>query len=503
MTSGRYIIGIDGGTEGIRASIVDLAGNELGFAMAPYPTDFPAPGMAEQQPQHWWQSLCKVVPKALADAGVSHHDILAIGLDTTCCTVCLLDSNGAAIRPALLWMDVRSNSEAQRLMNESDPALRVNNGGHGPVSAEWMIPKALWAKTNAPDCYARSTTICEYQDYLNFRLTSEMTASKINTAVRWHFQHDGVGAPLSLLRALDLDDLASKWPQRIVAPGDIVGMLTQRAAEDLSLLPGIPVVQGGADAFVAMAGLGVVRPGAVALVTGSSHLQLVVTDSQTSGRGMWGAYGDVLRANTCVVEGGQTSTGSVISWFRRTLAPDASYAQLDDEATRVPIGCEGLIAQDHFQGNRTPHTDALSRGAVCGLSLNHGRGHIFRALLESVGFGTRLILETMTGNGVETRNITACGGVTRSPLWTQIHADILGLPIKIASAGSAPALGSAIYAAIGAEMFDNLDEAVGAMARIERCVEPDAAAHRAYEEVFDRYRSLYGALKPLGADRAQ
>lgn len=503
MTSGRYIIGIDGGTEGIRASIVDLAGNELGFAIAPYPTDFPAPGMAEQQPQHWWQTLRKVVPQALADAGVSRDDVLAIGLDTTCCTVCLLDSNGAAIRPALLWMDVRSNAEAQRLMDESDPALRVNNGGHGPVSAEWMIPKALWVKTHAPDCYARATTICEYQDYLNFRLTGEMTASKINTAVRWHFQHDGAGAPLSLLKALGLEDLADKWPQRIVAPGDIVGMLTRRAAEDLSLRPGIPVVQGGADAFVAMAGLGVVRPGAVALVTGSSHLQLVVTETPISGRGMWGAYADVLRTGTSVVEGGQTSTGSVISWFRKTLAPDASYTELDDEAGRAPIGSEGLIAQDHFQGNRTPHTDALSRGAICGLSLNHSRGHIFRSLLESVGFGTRLILETMTGNGVETRNITACGGVTRSPLWTQIHADILGLPIRIAGAGSAPALGSAIYAAIGAEMFSNLDEAVGAMARIDRYVEPDAAAHRTYSEIFGQYRSLYGALKSIGDNRAQ
>lgn len=499
MTTGRYIIGLDGGTEGMRASIVDLAGNELGFATAPYPTQFPAPGMAEQQPQHWWQALRKVVPHALADAGVSHHDILAIGLDTTCCTVCLLDANGAAIRPALLWMDVRSNAEAKRLMEESDPALRVNNGGHGPVSAEWMIPKALWAKANAPDCYARATTICEYQDYLNFRLTGEMTASKINTAVRWHFQHDGAGAPRSLLEALDLGDLADKWPQRVVAPGDIVGMLTRRAAEDLSLHPGIPVVQGGADAFVAMAGLGVVRPGAVALVTGSSHLQLVVTETPISGRGMWGAYADVLRTDTSVVEGGQTSTGSVISWFRKALAPNASYAELDDEAGRAPIGSEGLIAQDHFQGNRTPHTDALSRGAICGLSLNHSRGHIFRSLLESVGFGTRLILETMTGNGVETHNITACGGVTRSPLWTQIHADILGLPIKIAGAGCAPALGSAIYAAIGAEMFSDLDEAVGAMARIDRCVEPDPAAHRAYEEIFERYRFLYGALKPVKA----
>lgn len=497
MSHDGYLIGIDGGTEGIRASIVSLDGREVGQASQSYPTHFPAPGVAEQNPHDWWDALCKVIPQTLAQSGISASEILGVCLDTTCCTVCFLDQAGEPLCPALLWMDVRSNDEAIRVAATGDPALAVNNGGHGPVSAEWMIPKALWAKHNLVECYDRSATICEYQDYLNFRLSGEITASKVNSAVRWHFRHDRGGAPSSLLHALDMPELAEKWPSRILAAGEIVGQIRDRAAQATGLPTGIPVVQGGADAFLAMAGLGVVRSGSMALVTGSSHLQLAVTDQPVSGRGFWGAYADVLGDGTYVVEGGQTSTGSVIRWFRKTLAGGADYAKLDAEAANVPIGCEGLLSQDHFQGNRTPYTDANSRGAVTGLSLNHTRGHVFRSLLESVAFGTRLIVETMDANGVSAHEITACGGVTRSPLWTQIHADVLGKPIAISAATSAPALGSAVFAAIGIGAYADLDEAAGTMSRVESVVAPDPAAHDSYSEIFERYCSLYGALRSV------
>lgn len=488
------LVGIDGGTEGLRVCVYDLKGRECAFHGAAYPTHFPRPGQAEQEPEDWWGALCQALPQALRKAGVSGHDVLAIGVDTTCCTVCCLDDDGLPLRPALLWMDVRAGAEAATVLATGDAALDVNNAGLGPVSAEWMIPKALWVKRHQPEIYARAATVCEYQDYLNFRLTGVMTASANNTGVRWHYRHDGDGAPRALLAALDAEELAEKWPSETVAPGTPIGPLSAAAAEALGLPQDIPVVQGGADAFIAMAGLGVVRPGAMALVTGSSHLQLAVTETPVHGRGMWGAYADVLRPGGFVVEGGQTSTGSAVAWFRRHLAPGMSYAELDREAAEVPIGCDGLVAQDHFQGNRTPYTDAASRGAFAGLSLRHGRGHMFRALLEGVAYGSRLILETLNSHGIAIDDITVCGGVTRSPLWTQIHADALGLPIRVAETGCAPALGSAVFAAIGAGHFPDLDAAAAAMVHTSHIVEPDPAAHEAHGEAYAVYQRAYPAL---------
>ncbi len=493
------VIGLDGGTESLRASVYNLSGDELASASAAYGTSFPAAGHAEQDPEDWWRALCIAVPEAMRRSGAAAGDIAAIALDTTCCTVCFLDRDMRPLRPSLLWMDVRADREAAIILETGDAALKVNNNGRGPVSAEWMIPKCLWVKRREPAVYEAAATICEYQDYINYRLTGMMAASVNNTGVRWHFRHGAGGAPHSLLEKVNARELAEKWPQSILEPGAVLGPLAEAAAQTLCLNRGTPVVQGGADAFIAMAGMGVIRPGDLALVTGSSHLHLGVVDKPLFAPGMWGAYADVLRRGSCVVEGGQTSTGSVINWFHRTLAREASYRQLDEEALATPPGCDGVTAQDHFQGNRTPHTDAASRGALTGLSLTHSRGHIFRALLESVAYGTRLILETMSSNGVAVENIIACGGVTRSPVWTQIHADIVGRPIKLAAAACAPALGSAMFAAIGARHYADLDEASENMVRFKGEVEPDHTTRETYQACFERYRGAYGALKTIGA----
>lgn len=497
MTKPPVVIGVDGGTEGLRVGVYSLQGDEIAVAHAEYATQYPEPGWAEQEPSAWWRALCKAMPAALSKANLGSRSIAGMAVDTTCCTVCCLDRDFEPLRPALLWMDVRAKAQASSVAATSDAGLIVNNQGRGPVSAEWMIPKALWIKENEPEIYDKTTTLCEYQDYLNYRLTGKICSSMNNTGVRWHFQHARGGLPMGLLKALGATELAEKWPQVSVAPGTAIGPLSRCAANDLGLPQGITVVQGGADAFIAMAGVGVVRPGDMALITGSSHLQLVVTDGPKHGRGIWGSYSDVLCEGTHVIEGGQTSTGAVISWFRRNFAPEASYAVLDAEAAAVPIGCEGLTAQDHFQGNRTPYTDAASCGAFTGLSLQHTRGHLFRALLESVAFGSRLIFETMQENGVMPENVVMCGGVTRSPLWSQIHADVLGVPLKIAATDCAPALGSAMFAAIGAGLFANLNDAATAMAHSDQTIQPDKHAHAAYCGTYQSYKAIYPALKTI------
>ena len=256
-----YVIGVDGGTESLRAIVFDLAGQPRGSGCARYATRFPGAGRAEQNPEDWWQALGAATREAVAAAGVAPGEILALGLDTTSCSVVALDETLRPVRPALIWMDVRAGEEAADLLATGDPALRINGDGAGPVSAEWMIPKALWLKRHEPKHYARTVRLCEFLDYLNFRLTDRYVASLDNLTMRWHYIPSQGGYPRSLLAALDLTDLLEKWPSDYVRPGEIVGGLTPAAAAHLGLPAGLPVAQGGADAFIGMIGLGVTRPG--------------------------------------------------------------------------------------------------------------------------------------------------------------------------------------------------------------------------------------------------
>lgn len=495
-----YVIGIDGGTESLRAHVFDLEGHSLGTGSSPYETDFPAPGQAEQDPEAWWKACGIAVREALNAAGVDATDILALCADTTCCTVVACDTAGHPLRPALMWMDVRAHREAEDVVATGDPALRVNSGGQGPVSPEWMIPKALWMKRHQPEVYEKAARICEYQDYLNWRLTGRWCVSLNNISVRWHYQAGHGGWPESLLARLDAAELMDKWPRDIVAPGAEVGGLAQAGAAHLGLPAGTKVIQGGADAFIGMIGLNVVQPGELAMITGSSHLQLGIAQHAAHAQGVWGTYADAVYKDRLVIEGGQTSTGSVIAWFKRNFASDTDYDALNAAAESLPPGAEGLLAQDHFQGNRTPHTDALSRGAITGLTLKHTQAHVYRALVESVCMGTRLIIDSF-GDSFTAQRIVVAGGATNSPFWLQVHADTLGLPLQLPEQPEAPALGSAILAAYGAGRFDRIEDASAAMVRIARTVEPDMARHAAYAPIYDRYCAAYAALKPLNETR--
>ncbi|KAI7844200.1 hypothetical protein COHA_002334 [Chlorella ohadii] len=461
----KYVIGVDGGTESIRAGVFDLAGTPLSFASQPYPTNFPKPGWAEQNPADWWAGLGAAVREAVASAGVQTTDVAAICVDTTCCTVVALDAAGAALRPALLWMDMRSAPQAAKVAACGDEALAVNSAGAGPVSAEWMVPKALWLKENEPEVFERAAVICEYQDFVNFHLTGRWCASVNNASVRWHYSTQRPGGwPTSMLQTLGLEALQHKWPQEVLPLGAVVG-------------------------------LGVIRPGQLALLTGSSHLHLGVTDKVFHGKGIWGVYPDAILPGVHMVEGGQTSTGSAVAWYRQ-LVGEADYAALNEEAAAVPPGCEGVVCLDHFQGNRTPHTDALSRGAITGLTLKHGRGHVFRSLIESICFGTEQIFETMRAAGFTPDSVTIAGGATRSELWLQIHADVSNVPFILTKVADAPALGCAILAAVAAGLFPDVPAACAAMVHQDRVVQPDPQRHAEYRRHFQAYTALYPALKP-------
>ena len=277
----KIVIGVDGGTESVRAGCFDaVTGRRLSCAACSYPTRHPQPGQAEQDPHDWWQTLGQAVRQAVSEVmelsslslsdGEAPYEFCGLCIDTTCCSVVALDTDMEPLRPCLLWMDQRAALQTRKVQATHDRALRVHNGG--PVSAEWMVSKALWLRDEEPHIWERARFICEYQDYINYKLTGHLVASACNAATRWHWDGEAAacdsnllgrsGRPTSLYEALGVPELADKLPQQCLAMGQPIGNgLTEAAAQHLQLPVNLPVLQGGPDAFVGMIGLGCVNPG--------------------------------------------------------------------------------------------------------------------------------------------------------------------------------------------------------------------------------------------------
>jgi ribulose kinase len=275
----------------------------------------------------------------------------------------------------------------------------------------------------------------------------------------------------------------------------------------MGLKEGTPVAEGGVDAFVAALGLGVVEPGKLALITGSSHVMIGQAAEPHYGQGFFGSYTDAMVPGQYTVEGGQVSTGSIVAWFKNQFAKRANeeaekrgedpYVILNEMARDIPIGSDGLVVIDYFQGNRTPYTDPLARGMMWGLSLSHTEAHMFRAILEGICYGTEHIFRTMREHGFQPGEAVVAGGPTKSELWMQMHADVSNIPVSFTREGEGAVLGSAMLAAVGAGVYPDIQTAAENMVHTERTIEPNQEAHEAYQFYLDRYVETYPRMREL------
>ncbi len=497
------VLGIDMGTGGARVGIFDLKGNPIVFCGEDYPLYTPASGRAEQNPDEWWDAICKASRRAIAQSDIDPHCIKGMSVDTTCCTVLLSGDDMVPLRNAILWMDVRASQQAKRIYESGHDSLKLC--GYGMVSAEWLPCKALWLKENEPEVYHKATRFYECTDWLMHKLTGEYTASINCAAARWFYNSEEGGYPVDFYEKIGLGDLIAKLPSRVLAMGDLAGRLTERAAEEMGLLPGIPVGEGGADAFVGVIGLNAVQPGKLTLITGSSHLHIAQVKEPIHNKGMWGSYPDCIVQGLQMVEGGQTSTGSVIEWFTKQLCGTVReqagkegcsvYDILNREAEKLPIGADGVVALDFFQGNRTPYVDPDVRGMFYGLSLGHTPAHMYRAISESICYGTEVILEVFRQAGFQPDSIVISGGAVKSRFWMQTHADVCNLPIIVPKVTEGPCLGSAVLGAVAGGIYPDIQTAADAMTAVDYTVEPNQNHHDAYMFYYEKYKELYALAK--------
>lgn len=494
--SSDVFIGLDCGTGGARALICGVDGKLLAVASKDYPTRFPQPGRAEQTPEGWWQAACLAVREAVAEAGVSPASVRAICADGTSSTLVALDENLSPIGEAILWMDNRASPQAHQIQASGHPALRRSRGG---VSAETALPKILWIKQQEPERYARTRWFVEMADYMALRLSGQLTLGLNHTINRWFYDPRQGGWPLSLFEAVGLEGIESRFPPWMLPFGAPISPLSAEAAEALGLTTSTLTVCGGTDAYVAMAGLNTLRDGETALITGTSHLVLPMTDADTEVEGIFGPHPDCVVPDLFVMEGGQVSSGGILRWWQEVAfgREKSDFERMMREAEEVPLGANGLIALDFWQGNRNPYIDYDLQGAVWGLTMKHGAADITRALMESVVLGTANIIERLTANGISIGSMTVAGGCLRTPYWLQMHADATNLTLRIPEVGDATALGAAIGASVGAGAYDSLQSAARQMVRINREIRPDPSRHAAYRDLLALYRETHEALRPL------
>jgi FGGY-family pentulose kinase len=505
MPEAPYLLGIDYGTGGVRVGVFDRDGSPVDFESVEIPTRYSRPGCAEQDPAAWWSALVQAVRKVLAKRQVHADQIAGISAGATSATVVAMDDQARPLRPAIMWMDLRASDQADRVASTKNPALKYN--GHGPVSAEWGVPKVMWLKENEPATWRNAAHVVDGEDWLIQRLTGRWAASINIAASKYYYDRTTGGFPEKMFRDVGIEDLLEKYPSDVLDLGAVVGGLRADVAKEFGLNADIPVAEGGVDAYMGALGLGVVEPGKMAMITGSSHVMIGQSAEPIYGAGFWGAYTDALVRGQYTVEGGQASTGSLVAWFKNGYAgyqvAEANkrgidpYLVLNEQAAKVPIGCDGLVALDYFQGNRSPHTDPLARGMLWGLSLGHTPGHVFRALLESICYGTETVFQAMRSSNFEPQQIMVSGGPTKSDLWMQMHSDVSNMPIAMTKVPEGPVLGSAMLAAVGAGIYPDIQSAAAGMVHTDRVVEPDHARHEEYAFYLDKYIRSYPAMKDL------
>lgn len=503
--NGPFVMGIDFGTESCRVAIFDLEGHPISFAATPYKTHYPRPGWAEQSPDDWWNALMASTRKAMDNAYIPPQSIGGISYDATTMTVVPMDKNGNALRNAIMWMDVRATEQAERALTSDSWARLYNGGGTMPATAEWYPFKAAWLRENERDVYDAAYRLVDAPDWLTYRLTGTWSVNINSAALRMYYNRDHGGWPEDFYAHVGAGDVFDKLPETVNDLGVLVGELSTVAARDLGLVPGTPVAQGLPDAWAGQIGLGVVSPGKLALITGSSHVITGQSAVAGYGEGFFGSYTDGVIRGQYTVEGGISSSGSVLKWFKENfggaVAAEAEatgmspYYLWDRKADELPIGCDGLIVNEYFQGNRTPYTDSKARGIFSGLSLGHTAAHLYRAIEEGVCYDVAHNLLKLRQAGIKTKELVACGGATKSRQWMQMHADVTGVPITLTEVGDAVVLGSCMLAAVGSEFYSSIEDAAANMVHVTETIEPNPEAHEEYQFYFQTYMERYPALR--------
>ncbi len=531
----RYTVGLDYGTNSVRAIVVDVAdGKEIGQDVWTYDHGDDGvllgddPNLARQHPADYLQGAEKVITKALAAAGKKRkkfkpQEVIGIGVDTTGSTPMPVDRRGEPLAMddrfaddldamAWLWKDHTSGDEAgeiTHLARQMRPHYLAKCGG--TYSSEWFWSKILHCLRTSPEVFDAAWSWVEIADWIPAVLTGTQAPGRMSAGVcaaghKAMYSHLWGGYPDAEFLAR-LDERLASLPERLadeaVAVDTPAGRLTREWARRTNLPEGIPVVGGAFDAHLGAVGAGV-RPGTMVKIMGTSSCDLTVAPAGESIPDVPGMCGQVLGSvlpGCWALEAGQSAMGDVYNWFVERIGPggkkSGSHKALSKKAARLAPGQSGLLALDWNNGNRCILVDPKLTGLLVGQTLHTTGAEIYRALIEATAFGSRKIIEQARGHGVAIDRIVACGGIAeKNPLVMQIFADVIGMPMFVSRSAQTCALGSAVAAAVvaGEDAGGYADFAAAQQAMTDlkkKAYHPDPQAHGVYDELYFLYTQLH------------
>lgn len=550
MSTPTLFLGIDVGTGSARAGLFDPSGRMHGTATQAIKMWKPQPDFVEQSSDDIWKACGTAIRGALKQAKATPDQVAGIGIDATCSLVCLdAEDKPVTVSPTnrdaqnvIVWMDHRAISQAEKINETKHAVLRYVGG---VISPEMETPKLLWLKQNMPKTWQRTARFLDLPDFLTYRATGNDTRSLCTTVCKWtylgHKGTTGKGWDKSYFRQIGLGDLAedkfARIGQTIRPMGEPIGKgLTDKAAKELGLCPGIPVGVSIIDAHAG--GLGMLgapvanrkpTPASLekrlALIGGTSSCHMAVSGKPRFIDGIWGPYFSAMVPGFWLTEGGQSATGALIDHviFSHAAAKPLLAAakkqgrtiyellneRLDALAQSQGAKFSGELTRDlhiqpDFHGNRSPRANPTLKGTITGLSLSATADDLalqYLAAIQAVAYGTRHILEEMNRKGYRIDTLLACGGGTKNPVFLREHADITGCKIVLSQEPEAVLLGSAVLGAVASGQFDGILPAMAAMNTADRVIKPTkgrvAKYHAVKYEVFHRLHDDFLAYRQI------
>jgi xylulokinase len=479
----ELLLGIDIGTAGSKGVLVSPDGKIVARSERGHELSLPRPGWAEHDPETIWWADTLAISRELAAAAQTLGHI--VGVCISGIGPCLLpaDADGRPLRMAIMYgIDTRADCEIEDLTQRYGRDAILQRCGSA-LSSQAVGPKMLWLQRNEPEVWARTRRFFMASSFVIYRLTGAYILDH-HSASQCDPMYD-----------LATETWAPDWAAD-VAPGlelpelhwaaEVVGHVTADAASITGIPAGTTVMAGTIDAWAEALSVGVLEPGDTMLMYGTTMFIVENVETLKPHRSMWGTTG-LVPGSRCLAAGMSTS-GALTGWLR-TLTGGVPYEQLVAEAAATPAGADGLVALPYFAGERTPLYDPRARGLILGLTLRHGRGHLYRALLESIGYGVRHILESLGAAGETPKRLVAVGGGTKGGLWAQIVSDVTGQPQEIPAETTGACYGDALLAAQGT----GLVSAGTSWATTAEVLRPSASTRGLYDELYSIYRSLYPA----------
>jgi len=501
----EYLVGVDMGTTGARCALFDLQGHRVASEYREYGATYPKPGWVEQDSDFLIGQTMEACRAAVNQARIDPARILAVAFSTQRSVTCPIDPAGRPVRPMISWQDARTDAQVEQMRALVDPDEYYAESGL-PLGTTWIITKLLWMREHEPELLQRTQKIVQNQDL-----------------VLRAFGSDGFHTDTSGMAFYGVWDVrAAAWSRRLLdrfgvkesdfgtptRSGTRVGSVSAQVAEQTGFPAGTPVCVGAGDQNCSVIGMGGVRAGIGTVTLGTAGLAILSVDRPVPG------FGGMMVTNHVVpglweVEGLSLAAAASYRWFKdvfgakeaaeqeRTGLP--AYEALNRLAASAAPGAKGLLYLPFLATAGTPRWNPKARAALIGMSLSHGRPELTRAVMEGVCLEIRDMVERWLERGMSLESLRIGGGAARSRLWNQIQADVYGRPVQTLCEPESTVLGAAILAGVGAGVFASVAEGVGSMVRVDETIEPDAARHRLYTDLYGAYVKAYEGLAQGGA----